>query len=139
MYSYTPFTILLVINFLLIKLIRQKKLPTSHAESANRQKSRKNATSRTIIIVTFLYIILTGPEAVGSFFLPQILALPYGQAIMFLFDEICFTYHAFSFFILFFSNSRFSTELKNIFIKNTKRLNPSFSRKTQVKQTSFIV
>ena len=58
---------------------------------------------------------MTGPEALGTIFLDQLLSLPYGQTVLFLLDEICFSYHALSVITLYITNTRFRNELKAVF------------------------
>ena len=134
-YSYAPFAILLVVNLGLIAFIQQRSFSASATSETSHHNSRRSAINRTIIIVTALFFILTGPEALGVIFLKQLLSLSYGQTILFLLDNICFSYHAFSIFILYFTNSKFSNELKMVFAIS-RNSNVSVPRSSNLHETS---
>ena len=132
LYSYAPFAILFIVNIMLIIFIKQKSLQSTSPQSTT---NRKSATNRTIVLVTVLFIVMTGPEALGTIFIDQLFPLSYGQYILFLLDEICFSYHAISIIFLYFTNKRFSNELKAVFEFNTSsevRLKRSFILETRI-------
>jgi len=80
-----------------------------------RQK-RKTQMTRTILFITFFYVITSLPGIVqAGYFYNPLIALEAGQMITSLINSIQFSYPAFNFFLLFFSNKLFANEIKALF------------------------
>lgn len=95
-----------------VLVVNVSKTPTAILEA--RGAKRKQEMTKTILIITFLFVVVSFPSfLVNCFFLFQVLTLEYGQLIMNLVCAIQYSYPAFNFFILYFSNKRFSLEVKN--------------------------
>jgi hypothetical protein len=111
-YSIVPFVILLVFNILLILEVSTSRVSQSSANSSSSRK--KVQMSVTVIVLAVSFIVLTLPGAVISgFFFGTFIVTNEGYFLILLLDSITFSYHAFSFFILYFSNKKFSEVLKS--------------------------
>lgn len=85
------------------------------------EAKKKTQITRTILVITFLYIFATFPSILQTGYLyPNIIALESGTLIVSAINAIDFSYPALNFFILFFSNKMFADEVK-AFFKNFKR------------------
>lgn len=121
---FTPSTILVLVNFIIIykatRFERTKSVQavskTSRSIVESRRVKRKHDMTKTILIITFLFVIVSFPSfLVNCFFLSQVLSLEYGRIIMNLSYAIQYSYPAFNFFILYFSNKKFAREVKKTF------------------------
>ena len=127
MYSYVPFSLLALANFLLIFSLRNRgKIGASshqastanNSSSANNSKSSKEKSmNRTVIIITLLFIALTCPGAIGSIYYNSLVRTKVGQLILFFLDSLTFSYHGLNFIILLLTNKKFEAEFKAIFYK----------------------
>lgn len=85
-----------------------------------RTSKRKSEMTRTVIIITLLYILTSLPNTVvAGYFYFAIMELSTGQMIMNIINIVQMSYQTFNFFILFFSNRLFSEEVKTHFFKIT--------------------
>jgi hypothetical protein len=101
------FNILLIISLLPSKSIIN--------ETVQKRKKRKRLTIMTITI-TFSFLILTSPSAIISAFLfLQFNSYPVGKLLIYLFDNISFSYCSFNFMILFLTNKKYSSEFRSLF------------------------
>lgn len=126
----TPYGLLIIFNSLIIyKATRFERVRVEAAEL--RAAKRKAEMTRTILFMTFLYILVTLPSTIvtGYYFL-TILLSDSGPLIITLIDALQFSYPALNFFILFFSNKLFAEEVK-IFLGGIRERN--FARTTQTK------
>lgn len=71
--------------------------------------------TKTIIILTITFIVLTLPGAIVSAYYNEIMALEAGHMIVNLSDDLSCTFHAFNFITLFLSNKQFSQRVKTFF------------------------
>ena len=63
-----------------------------------------------------LFIVLTLPGAIMSgYFYPQLSKSELGGLLFTLCDDITFSYHSLNFFVLLFTNTKFNSELKELF------------------------
>lgn len=67
----------------------------------------------TVIIMTLLFILFTGPGAVVSLFYNSLKRTYPGKVVLFFGDSLQFSYHALNFVIVLLTNKKFS----NIFFK----------------------
>ena len=81
------------------------------------EMKRKREMTKTILLITFLYVIISLPSNVLVGFLYFDLLDDYGQMIFNLVNGLQMSYPAFNFFILYFSNKRFSKEVKYIILR----------------------
>lgn len=89
--------------------------PLQSTETASSMRKKAEMT-RTILFITFLYILLSLPSAiVAGYFYNDIIVLNIGPMIITLVDNIQFSYPAFNFVILYFSNKLFAKEVKLLF------------------------
>ena len=70
--------------------------------------------NRTVVFVTLLFILLTGPGAVISAMFSYILSLPYGLLLIVFVDSIAFSYHAYGLIILYKTNKKFANHLRSV-------------------------
>ena len=63
-----------------------------------------------------LFIVLTLPGAIVSgYYYPELSQSDLGVLLLVLFDDITFSYHSLNFFVLLFTNTKFNSELKELF------------------------
>lgn len=110
---------LVIINAMII--YEATRYDRSQQQQQQMQKSnsnkRKLEMSRSIVIITFSYILLTLPGAIiNGYFYVTLTVYDYGQIIINFFGCISFTFPAFNFFTLFFTNKMFAKEFKSIFL-----------------------
>lgn len=65
-----------------------------------------------ILVMTFLFIIATSPGAIISQFYSVLVRSETGLVILLAGDDITFSYHAFTFIILYFTNKEFLRRIK---------------------------
>lgn len=112
---------LIIVNIAIIYIATkfersQKDINTKGRTIANRKKSEM---TRTILIITFLYIILSLPGTIQTGYVYEdILKLQIDLAnfIINILNGLQFSFQAFNFFILYFSNRLFSQEVKRILL-----------------------
>jgi hypothetical protein len=128
MYAIVPFGLLLAINLMIIYkatrfsrtqyLSSNNKCPNQEGYNNNKTtiNARKAQMTRTILTITFLYICLTLPPAIiTGFFYPNVIALDLiGPMLINLIDNITFSFPAFNFFILLYSNRLFANEFRDM-------------------------
>ena len=79
--------------------------------------------TRTILVITFLYIFATLPSILQTgYFYTNIISLEAGTLIVSAINALEFSYPALNFFILFFSNKMFADEVKAFFNFFNKKL-----------------
>ena len=130
MYSYVPFSLLALANFLLIFSLRNRgkighqsssaAAATTTGTAANNvssKNSKEKSMNRTVIIITLLFIALTCPGAIGSIYYNSLVRTKVGQLILFFLDSLTFSYHGLNFIILLLTNKKFEAEFKAIFYK----------------------
>ena len=108
-----PSVSLIVVNSLIIwKATRFERVQNT------RQMKRKREMTITILIITFLFVILSLPSnIVFGYFYSYLLVIDEGTMISDLVIGIHMSFPAFNFFILYFSNKRFSQEVKSIILR----------------------
>ena len=109
MYSYVPFTLLAISNFLLIFTLHRQRT-SSKINATNAQSRRQRSMTITIVIITLLFILFTGTGAVVNFFIGDLLQTYSGMLIITLGDTLCFTFHAMNIFSLLAANKKFRQE-----------------------------
>lgn len=123
--SLVAYVILIVLNLGIIyeatryaRSRRQTNVTTATvviSESGTSRKKKAEMT-RTILFITFLYIILAFPSAIlTGYYYNALIVLDIGPMLITLVDNIQFSYPAFNFFILYFSNKVFAKEVKRLF------------------------
>lgn len=122
-----PYVLLIAINLWIIyiatKFERTQKNVVSCLSTASHVESRsarkKAQMTRSILFITFLYIVVTIPSTlVSAFFFDSLQAIDIGFLVLDLVDMLHFSYPAFNFFILFFSNKLFAKEFRKVFKSN---------------------
>jgi hypothetical protein len=114
MYSYIPFSLLALLNLLLIIHINKKK---SNLEQNKTQVSKQKTMNRTVISMTLMYIIMTIPGTLVSIYYGFLIQTDWGTFLLFLGDSIDNSYHGLNFIILLITNKKFLNEAKNILTK----------------------
>lgn len=114
-----PYGILLISNSIIIykatQFSRAQKAEASHTSSKNK---RKTQMTRMIVFITFLYLVMSLPGViVTGYFFNAIYALDAGPMLINLINAFQFSYPAFNFFILFFSNKLFAEEVKTLIFR----------------------
>jgi hypothetical protein len=72
--------------------------------------------TKTVVIITVSFIVLTLPSAIVSAYYNQISSLVYGRLLIEVFNEISFSFHGLSFITLLYSNKQFFNQVKSFFI-----------------------
>ena len=124
LHAAIPFTLLIVFNLLIIykatsynraQNVRLAAAAGSSVANTDTGAKRKQEMTRTILITTFSLVIFTMPSALlTAFFYKTVIALEAGQMLVNLIDDIHFTFPAFNFFILYWTNKLFAKEIKTI-------------------------
>lgn len=127
MYAVVPFSLLIIFNCLIIikatQFARARRVHLSQASTSganpvlNLSRKRKTEMTRTIIIVTFLFVVLSVPSAFATFYYNQLVVLDIGPMLITLLDDIQFSFPAFNFIILYFTNKLFAQEVKSTLIR----------------------
>jgi hypothetical protein len=141
LYSIGPFVLIACSNFFLIrKILRKKRIvpeltvriqhdvngasvagDTVGAGGINYMVKRVGGSkkgskmNRTVISMTLIFILMTSPSAMASFFFSTLFSTDYGTFIVNLFNCISFTYHGLNIVIMTVSNVIFRKELGKIF------------------------
>lgn len=118
LYSLIPFLVLAISNFgLIYVLYYKKKSLTSRKFSSTSEKKDKHdrRMNLTVLLMTFLFILMTFPIAMASFFFERLSTTNYGNFIIILVDFISFCYHGLSFIIMIFTNKIFYKECLKVF------------------------
>jgi hypothetical protein len=114
-----------VSNILLVYVILCKK--QNSIDISEDSNSKRKSLSFSVLILTTMFIVLTLPDNIlNAFFLPPLLENNYGYVVLFMMDNMAFTYHALHFAILLVTNKRFAKELKTLFkvcVKSNKVVN----------------
>ncbi len=77
--------------------------------------------SITVLISTGLFVIMTLPSAIaGGYYLTELLQTDSGKVILFICDNILFTYHSINLIILMISNKQFWRECKIMVTKKNQ-------------------
>lgn len=80
-----------------------------------RSRQRKVQLTRMILLLTFLYVIISLPDFIlYGYYYSSLYKLYYGQMIVNILNAVHFSYPAFQIFILYYSNNRFAREFKKI-------------------------
>jgi hypothetical protein len=117
LYSVVPFGLILVLNSLLILKMRSRSLiyiKSFSLSNSSSRKSKRNSMNKTVIILTFLFILMTLPSACASYFFDQLFVSEHGRFIVALCDAISFSYHGLNFVVYFLTNRRFRRKLMNV-------------------------
>jgi hypothetical protein len=118
----------MITNILLVISIWPSKMITSTESEMKKRKRRK--LTLTVLVVTFSFLILTTPGAiVSAFFYLDLNSYPVGQLVVYLLDNISFSYNGFGFLFLILSNKNYANEFKkltcSIFVKITNKVQPN--------------
>lgn len=113
MYSYFPFILLAISNFLLI--VRLNLMKNSFINQDHGFGLRKKNMNLTVILMTSLFIVVTIPSTMSTLFYPLLIQSDYGLGILYLFDSIANTYHCLNIVILLASNKKFFEETLKVF------------------------
>jgi hypothetical protein len=122
LYSLTPFLVIAISNFSLIFVIYRKKTTMSQNLTSKDQKSRHDRMNMTVFLMTFLFIGMTSPIAMASFFFETLATTDSGNFVIVLVDFISFCYHGLSFLIMALTNKLFYNECLKVFGREKKEL-----------------
>nr|QVK45794.1 G protein-coupled receptor [Proales similis] len=119
LYSLIPFSLLLLSNFLLIWTIRARQavrssahpVSSNHGSANGHHKHENKFLNRMVLFLTALFIAMTLPSAVVSFFYGELYRTPLGNAVVNFIGALTFSYHGLNFFILIASNKRFREQM----------------------------
>lgn len=105
---------LIILNsFMIYKTVYKQKFALKHTSELSNRKKRQMTIS--VIILTMLFIIMTLPGAVVSgYFFQVLIKTPMGTIILYLLDNISFSYHGLGFLILYLSNKQISMQVKSL-------------------------
>ena len=112
-----PLSLLLILNCLIILKATQFSRHQRETATITSSTRKKTQMTRTILVITFLYITISIPGIVITGYLfSSIIVLDEGVMVVNMFNDILFSYPALNFFILFFSNKQFAEEAKRILL-----------------------
>lgn len=123
-YSLGPFCLITIANVLLVNLIMKRKqigrvqtvtVANNFTSSTYESKSKNSRMNRTVITMTLIFIAMTSPIAMASFFFSLLASTDYGVFIITLFDCVSFSYHGLNFVIMALSNKIFRNAFKKLF------------------------
>ncbi|CAF1044319.1 unnamed protein product [Brachionus calyciflorus] len=119
LFSIVPFTCLIIINSILIyTAVISKKRKIGLTNEAIRKKYNM---TKTILILTIQFIILTLPSSIISrFFYVTLIKTRVGTIVIFVCDNFSFSFNSLNILTLYLSNKKFNEELRFIF-KRKKR------------------
>lgn len=120
-----PYCLLILLNAMIILKATHFSRKQKAAAAANStvlatsgSDRRKAQMTRTILFITFLYILLSFPGyVVNGYIYQDIIQSNASQMILNLINAIQFSYPALNFFILFFSNKIFASEVKSMIFR----------------------
>ena len=140
LYSYVPFVLLLIANFLLLLTLYKNRQSSSVSQSKTKAKKMKSITV-TIVTVTFLFLFMTGVGTIVNLFLANAFGNDIGYLIILLSDVLCFSFHGLNIITLVVTNNKFREELFGLLRFNSRpesgprEIKPSQDTKsTHVKQ-----
>ena len=81
----------------------------STADTAN--LNRVKSLTTTVMSITLLFIVMTSPVSVASFFYNDLVETYAGLMVLNFLNSLCFTYHSLNICILLVTNKKFSSEL----------------------------
>lgn len=128
LYSLVPFTVISISNFWLIYLIYKRKSIMKAALASGKSSSKASKHDRmnaTVLIMTFLFIAMTSPIAMASFFFDTLFTTDFGMFIIVLVDFISFCYHGLTFLIMTLTNKIFYNECMRLFGASNKTPEPT--------------
>ena len=131
-YSYIPFCMIAIANFLLIITILNRSQVSVVNESVAHKKMN-TVMNITVIATTVLFIILTCPGAIASSYFNVLIQSYSGRIVLFVCDGLTFSYHGLNFITLFLTNKKFSKELYYFITRRKdedRTLNSSATRPT---------
>jgi preprotein translocase subunit SecG len=132
LYSFGPFSLLTIANFLLIYYLIMTRSSIGSNEIAERQNKKFNAINRTVIVLTIFFIAMTLPNAIISFNYSGFMSSHSGKILVKVANCLSFSYHASGVLVLYLSNYKFRQEFKNLFrIKNDSSADTSNVKKTK--------
>ena len=125
LYSLIPFIIMMIFNILLIRKIifnsKDKKLKSN----SKKENIKRNVIS--ILVITFLFLIMTTPVSVAyGFFYEQL-----SKIVLSILDELSFLNNSTLFFTCFFTNSKFRKVVFDLFKKSDSKYRKSTTTKTR--------
>ena len=94
LYSFVPFGVLLIVNVLLVRAMRQKVRDL--AGSSFISKKKQLSITLSVMLMTLLFIVFTLPIAIGSLLVNTLTTTHNGKLVLFSFGCFSFTYHAFN-------------------------------------------
>jgi hypothetical protein len=100
--------------------IKKNRIGVISASSLRKRKT----TGITVLCLTTIFLLMTLPQAfIRGFFLTSLSSYTSGISIIFATDAIASSFHGLSFFLLIFSNKKFSNEIKKVIFCATKHKN----------------
>lgn len=108
-----------ILNFFLIYIVLESSRKTVAPTAGLHQKQglhRKVQMTKTIILMTLSFIVLTLPGAIVSgFYYLKLMSLDFGPLIINLCDDISFSFHSMTLFTLLYSNKAFFNQFQVVF------------------------
>jgi hypothetical protein len=139
MWAIVPFSLLFLFNLMIIsKMMRFHRNLNSNSAYLQQTKIslRKTQMNRTILIMTFLFVGLTLPQAIiTGFFYTQIMLLDAGPVIINFLDNISFSFPALDFFTLIYTNKIFAKEVKSLVSKMANAVRQRILRRRRSPET----
>ena len=115
LYSYIPFVLLAIANVLLIiRLHQQNRINFMSFDQANIKTKRQKAVTISIMVMTILFILVTGTGAVVNFFIQDLVQSYTGNVILVFGDLMCFSFHSLNILSLLLTYKRFRKEFLNL-------------------------
>jgi hypothetical protein len=142
-YSLVPYGILIISNILLLnhvyrssKRVATRNIPTTSTNIVTKTKTLctikkdsrmsrpKKKFNKAIVVSTIIYILMTLPSAIASFYFNQWWGTPVGDLLINICDDLSLTYHGYLYFVIYIViNRRFRGQLKLMFNWNKTKIN----------------
>ena len=131
-----PFILLLIASTLLIYELKKR---TRNLQVSRHRQESERALNKTVLVEAILFVSMTAPTAIATSFLNSYLQTSgaIGNLIILICNSITFSYHAYNFLIIFWTNKRFSKEVKAFFNIKTVSHGSSTARITSQRPTTY--
>ncbi len=101
----------------LIRRRSNKYLKIFSNSHAIKLRIQANSLNRAVILLTFMFIIMTLPSACASFFFDVWFQSVIGKFVISLCDTISFSYHALNVIVFSITNRKYKVKLKHLLIQ----------------------
>lgn len=140
LYSIIPYSILITSSILLLnhvyrssKRVAHVNMPmpkpssttnASHIKKVSWKTKSENKFNKAIVVSTIIYILMTLPSAIATFYIHQWWGTDMGNLLINICDDLTLSYHGYVFFVIYvINNRRFRRQLKQIYTTTKAKVN----------------